>query len=672
MNNPLPSLLGEPLLLAGGAFAAAAAFGLLLLSARLRRRRSEELVAPSLSSRHALAPPPGAGWARLALVPVLALGLGAALARPRWGARTERASAQGADVVLVLDTSASMRATDVSPSRFTLAREAALSLLERLGSDRVALVSCEGEAQTLVPLTLDTAAVGIFLDALEPGMGARPGTSLASGITTAASLFPAGSSSGRNCVLISDGEDLEGGLDEATSKARQDGMVVHTVLVGNPAGRGAPVPEVDPAGRVIGYKSDASGVAVLSRPNPDLMRQLAAATDGTFSIVSPGRTDLQALALEIDKSARRPLSEFLFTNLQERFQIPLAIAVGALGLLLLGVGRGPSPRRAKPEGEPIRDSLGRKETAAAVVLVAVAVTLGAHAQPQGPANSSSKAGASGAPGAAPASTAAVPLALAAPGSTSFGAPPGAGAPAGRSLSQSGVSSDAASGAGPAIGELLSQPSTSVPLYRKLISSGRAEAKAGEKALKENRLQEAVGHFGAEVAARPDDPTGAFNLGSALSRAGRSPEALQALSRARREGNRKLAADAAYNAGATLFRGKQYDQAAAAFRDALRLSPGDADAAWNYELCARKADEQRRQQPQKQEQNPGAGPTPTPSPRSSEPRGRLGRDEKDFEAKANMSREKADQILAAIQRADLEEQKKELAQRRSREHVVRDW
>src|SRR5205085_8012710 len=112
-----------------------------------------------------------------ALLLLAALSLGAALARPRWGKKAETAEREGSDVVILLDTSASMRAADLTPSRFVLAKQAASSLLTRLDGDRLALVAVEGEAQTLVPLTLDSAAVGLFLDALEPGAGAKPGTS---------------------------------------------------------------------------------------------------------------------------------------------------------------------------------------------------------------------------------------------------------------------------------------------------------------------------------------------------------------------------------------------------------------------------------------------------------------------------------------------------------------
>ena len=171
-------------------------------------------------------------------------------------------------------------------------------------------------------------------------MGAKPGTSIAAGIASAAELFPPGVGGGRHLVFFSDGEDLEGGVEGAIGRAKAEGITIHSVFVGAASGTGAPVPEVDAAGRTSGYKSDANGQPVLSKPDPDLLRRLAAETGGSYTAVSSLRTDLEGVARQIDLGARRPMSEVLLTMREERFQIPLGVAVAALGLLLLGVGAG--------------------------------------------------------------------------------------------------------------------------------------------------------------------------------------------------------------------------------------------------------------------------------------------------------------------------------------------
>jgi len=567
----------------GGALVAALAA---VLSARRARRRREGLVAPALAEKAGLLGRDR--WTPFAalLGVVAVLGTGLALARPRWGVVTETVDRRGADVVLVLDTSASMRAADVTPSRFVLARQAALSLAEKLPGDRLALVGCEGEAQVLVPLTLDTAAVALFLEALEPGIGTLPGTSLAAGLAAASELMPPGNSAGKQVVVVSDGEDLEGGVDEAIAKAKGEGIVVHAVFVGA-EGRGAPVPEVDVAGRPTGFKTE-GGSPVLSRPDPALLRRLAAETGGSFSVVSPGRTDLDGVARAVDRAARRPLSGAVGTNRRERFQIPLAVAVAALGVLLVG-----------PLGFLFRRAGKAAAAALALLLAAAAPRLLAQAPPP----------ASSAPAAPPV------------------APPVA-VPTPASLTE----------------RVLAGPP---------FTTARGEALAGKKALEEKRTDAALAHFAREAELAPKDPSGLYNLGTALSLAGRGEEALAALRKAKGASRGELAADASFNAGNVLLSGQQWEAAAAAYRDALRARPGDADAAFNYELALRRLDQQKRQQQQQR----GGNPPPKKD---------------DFEKKAKMSRDKAEQLLQAIARNDLEEQRKKVAEQKKQRRTGRDW
>ncbi|HMM33136.1 MAG TPA: hypothetical protein PKA62_00155, partial [Thermoanaerobaculia bacterium] len=399
--------------------------------------------------------------------------------------------------------------------------------------------------------------------------------SLAAGLAAATDLMPPGTSAGRQVVVLSDGEDLEGGVDEAISKAKSEGIVVHGVFVGV-EGRGAPVPEVDVAGRPSGFKSQ-EGSPVLSRPDPGLLRRLAAETGGSFSVVSPGRPDLDGVAREIDKAARRPLSGSVGTNRRERFQIPLAVAVGALAVLLIGPLGFLRPRRAA------------RGAAAALLLLA------------------------GLPAGRPLLAQAPPA-----------APAGAGAPS-------------VPTAAPTPGALKEKV-----LSRPPFTTARGEALAGKKALEEKRLDEAVARFAREAALAPKDPAGSYNLGTALTLAGPADEALSALKKAKGASRGDVAADASHNAGTVLLAGKQWEAAAAAFRDALRARPGDADAAFNYELALRRLEQQKQQQRQQQ----GGGPPPPPK-------------KDDFEKKAKMSRDKAEQLLQAIARNDLDEQRKKV-------------
>ncbi len=377
------------------------------------------------------------------------------------------------------------------------------------------------------------------------------------------------------------------------------------------------------------------------------MRRLAAETGGSFTVVSSLRTDLEGVARQIDLGARRPMSEVLLTMREERFQIPLGVAVAALGLLLLGVGAG-RKRRKKERRGILRRSRGAGARATAA-LVAWMATLPLRALSQAPA-----VPVSAAPQQAPPSSPSQNL----PSSLRTPPPHGAGNRGG----------------------LPRCSSLTPPSEEDLLFSPHLRAK-GEEALAQEDRRGAVSLQG-RGRSRPEGPDGRLQPRHRGVKAGRTPQALASLEKARKEGRGALAADAAFNEGQTLFRAKDYEQAATAFREALKRRPGDPDAAWNYELCARRAEEEKKKQQQQQKDQQKKDEKDKKNQQGKDEKARAaeagGKDEekrrqdREFEQKANMSREKADQLLSAIERSDLEEQKKKIAEQRSRRKVARDW
>jgi Ca-activated chloride channel family protein len=311
------------------------------------RARLERLVSRPLWARVVRRPAARWRFARLALLTLGAVGIVLALARPQWGIVREKVEREGVDVVLVLDTSGSMATPDVPPSRFFLARQALLSLVSRLEGDRFALVAFEGEAYPLVPLTLDADALGLFLETIEPGIVPAPGTSLGVGLARGLDTFVDKERRNKVLVLVSDGEDLEGDVEESVRRAREQGVVVYTVGVGTEAGQ--PVPEVDADGRITGYKRDAQGNPVVSRLNMRALQAIAQGTGGQAFRLTAADTSLSALASRIEGMEQKSLAREFTYRRKERFQAPLA-----LGLALIGAGLLlPPPRLRRRAGTPI-------------------------------------------------------------------------------------------------------------------------------------------------------------------------------------------------------------------------------------------------------------------------------------------------------------------------------
>jgi Ca-activated chloride channel homolog len=248
-----------------------------------------------------------------------------ALARPQWGARLETVRRKGVDVIMAVDTSFSMSAEDLVPSRLAVARQAVRGLLSRLQGDRAGLVAFAGSAVVQCPLTLDYGAMSLFLDSINVGMLQEPGTSLAAAIETSNSAFIAKETRYKVLVLFTDGEDLGGQIESAVEKARSSGVVIYAVGTGTQEGR--PVPVRDEKGDIVEYRRDESGQVVISRLDESALVRIAVSTGGRYFRATTGGPELDELAEDISRQDKKELESKLFQNYEERFQYPLAAAV---------------------------------------------------------------------------------------------------------------------------------------------------------------------------------------------------------------------------------------------------------------------------------------------------------------------------------------------------------
>lgn len=166
-----------------------------------------------------------------------------ALARPQWGFHWEEVRRRGLDILVVLDTSNSMRATDLKPNRLQQATWGLRDLVQRLSGDRIGLVAFAGSSFLECPLTIDYAAFSLMLDDVYPGIIPRGGTAIAQALAAALESFPKGGEADRVIILITDGEDHEGDLEGAVERLKEERVRVYAVGVGTAEG------EIIPAGR---------------------------------------------------------------------------------------------------------------------------------------------------------------------------------------------------------------------------------------------------------------------------------------------------------------------------------------------------------------------------------------------------------------------------------------
>jgi Ca-activated chloride channel family protein len=302
----------------------------------IRRRRALREFAGGTAGTHRFVDqvsPHRRAVALLLLLFAVAAGVIAA-ARPQWGTRLEPVTRKGIDVVIVLDTSLSMAAQDVAPDRLGMAKHAADSLIKRLGGDRVAVVTFAGKATVACPLTLDLEAARLFLDAVDVQAVPVPGTALAEGIRVALRTLGMSQSAqtrSRAVVVFSDGEDHEGGIDDAIASLRKGGVSAFAVGCGTQ--RGAPIPTREESGSISGYKKDRERSLVTSRLDDVVLGKLALDSGGRYFEATASEVEVDEIAKALAGMDAKESGTLLRARYEERFQIPLACALAALLVL---------------------------------------------------------------------------------------------------------------------------------------------------------------------------------------------------------------------------------------------------------------------------------------------------------------------------------------------------
>ena len=295
------------------------------LFALLRRRRAAlaQLVDPALLGVLAPAWNPARAKSRLVLR-VLALALLVlALARPQWGFRWEEVRRQGLDLVVALDTSRSMMASDIKPTRLQQAKWGIRDLLRNLRGDRVGLVPFAGSSILQCPLTIDYAAFAMTLDDVYSGIIPKGGTAIEQALRTAVAAFPAESAADRVILLITDGEDHEGDPLALLPELKEKGIRVYTIGIGTLEGE--MVPAGDGQG---GYFKDRQGQIVKTALKEDVLQKLALGTGGTYVRSAPGDTGLERVFNESIANLKRSEQENRTAKIyEERFVWPIAAAL---------------------------------------------------------------------------------------------------------------------------------------------------------------------------------------------------------------------------------------------------------------------------------------------------------------------------------------------------------
>ncbi len=263
------------------------------------------------------------------LATLLALG-GFALvaARPTQVTAWVEKWSEGIDIMLVVDLSESMEATDFEPSRIVAARAVIRDFIRRRSEDRIGLVAFGGEAVTKCPLTRDYDFLLTSVEEMRPGE-LKQGTAIGMGLANGVGRLRSSKAKTRIIILLTDGDSNVGSVNPITASllARQDGIKIYTIGIGKSDRVLVPIYAHDPYGRKRQLVAQ-----VPSYLNPELLKEISRMTGGKAYLArDPGM--LNRILREIDLLEKTKMRGIPRERKDEVFFWPALAAT----LLMLGV-----------------------------------------------------------------------------------------------------------------------------------------------------------------------------------------------------------------------------------------------------------------------------------------------------------------------------------------------
>lgn len=247
------------------------------------------------------------------------------LARPQMGSKISHEERNGIETIIAMDISNSMLAEDVVPSRLQKSKMLVENLVDNFTNDKIGLVVFAGDAFVQLPITTDYVSAKMFLQDINPSLIQTQGTDIARAISLSMNSFTQQKGLGKAIILITDGEDHEGGALEAAKEAKKKGINVFILGVGSSNGAPIPLGNGD-------YMRDNAGNTVMTALNEQMCRDVAKAGSGTYIHVDNTSDAQEKLNDELSRLQKGETDNVVYSEYNEQFQ---AFALLALILLII-------------------------------------------------------------------------------------------------------------------------------------------------------------------------------------------------------------------------------------------------------------------------------------------------------------------------------------------------
>lgn len=235
------------------------------------------------------------------------------LARPQMGSKVSNESRNGIETIICMDISNSMLAQDVVPSRLEKSKMLVENMVDNFTNDKIGLIVFAGDAFVQLPITSDYVSAKMFLQNISPSLIDTQGTDIARALNLATNSFTQQANVGRAIIVITDGENHEGGVVEAAKAAKKKGANVFILGVGST--KGAPIPLGNGE-----YLTDNTGNTVMSALNESMCREIAQAGSGTYIHVDNTNDAQEKLNNELAKLQKGQTESVVYSEYNEQFQ----------------------------------------------------------------------------------------------------------------------------------------------------------------------------------------------------------------------------------------------------------------------------------------------------------------------------------------------------------------
>ena len=241
-----------------------------------------------------------------------------------YGTKKETLTTKGVEVVVALDISNSMMAEDIVPTRLDKAKRLISRMMTQASGNKFALIVYAGDAFVQLPITDDQVSANMFLNQISPSLIKRQGTNVGEAIDLACRSFSDNEKIGKAVVVITDGENHEGGAEEAARRASEMGIKVYVMGIGTPKGGRIPVEGTDD------FLRDREGNIVVTKLNEAMAQSIAAAGNGTYIRVDNTNSAQEFIENELDTLTKDEVKTEVFTKFKEQYGI-----IALLAFLLL-------------------------------------------------------------------------------------------------------------------------------------------------------------------------------------------------------------------------------------------------------------------------------------------------------------------------------------------------